>query len=277
MWPTFPTAYRFSTKMELHISISSPRAFQVTVCISWRGETEHFVCMHSCVRRHWNQRVSLQVLRLWHFYVIPISRGTYASTQSSSQGSLVPRWSWNCQHIAPPTIYPVIRRRSKHNVSSGCFDAICLHIEMRGKQTIRTLGMALKQIERWRRENVRERWTHTLSLEWNSERRKCNPSPCPLCSPHTWLRPVPTLSQSDTDGANMRDVSGVARERYLLARWKPNAVNYTACLPNHFSPREMAGQDKLVISQKQSIWKDDVLSAVRNHLPALWNGIMAGK
>lgn len=57
----------------------------------------------------------------------------------------------------------------------------------------------------------------------------------------------------------MRDVSSVARERYLLARRKPNAVNYTACLPNHFSPREMASQDKLVISQKQSIWKDDVL------------------
>lgn len=94
---------------------------------------------------------------------------------------------------------------------------------------------------------------------------------------HTWTRPVPTLSQSDTDGANMRDVSGVARERYLLARWKPNAVNYTACLLNHFSPRKMAGQDKLVISRKQSIWKDDVLSPVRSHLPALWNGIMAGK
>ena len=90
--------------------------------------------------------------------------------------------------------------------------------------------------------------THTHTLE--CEHRKCNPSPLPLCSPHTWTRPVPTLRQSDTDGANMRDVSGVARERYLLARWKPNAVNYTACLPNHSSPREMAGQDKLVISRK---------------------------
>lgn len=29
--------------------------------------------------------------------------------------------------------------------------------------------------------------------------------------------------------------------------------------------------------EKQSIWKDDVLSAVRSHLPALWNRIMAGK
>lgn len=45
----------------------------------------------------------------------------------------------------PPTIYPVIRPHSKHNMSSGCFDAICLHIEMRGKQTIRVMGIALKQ------------------------------------------------------------------------------------------------------------------------------------
>lgn len=93
---------------------------------------------------------------------------------------------------------------------------------------------------------------------------------------HTWTCHVPTIRQTDTDGANMRDVSSVAREKYLLARWKPNAVNYTACLPNHSSPREMGGQDKLVIPQKQSIWKDDVLSAVRSPLPALWNRIMVG-
>lgn len=61
---------------------------------------------------------------------------------------------------------------------------------------------------------------------------------------------VPALSHCDADGANMRDVSGVARERYLWPRWKPNAVNCTSCLPNHFSQREMAGQDKLVIWQK---------------------------
>lgn len=48
-------------------------------------------------------------------------------------------------HTPSTTIYPVIRPHSKHNVSSGCFDAICLHIEMRGKQTIRTVGMVMKQ------------------------------------------------------------------------------------------------------------------------------------
>lgn len=51
-------------------------------------------------------------------------------------------------HPPPTTIYPVIRPRSKHNVSSECFDAICLHIEMRGKQTIKTLGIALEQKQR---------------------------------------------------------------------------------------------------------------------------------
>lgn len=61
---------------------------------------------------------------------------------------------------------------------------------------------------------------------------------------------VSALSHGDTDGANMEDVSGVARERYLLARWEPNAVNYTSCLPRHFSAGEMAGQDKRVIWQK---------------------------
>lgn len=122
---------------------------------------------------------------------------------------------------------------------------------------------------------ARMRWTH--ALECTSEEGKCNLSPAPLHSPRTRTHPVPTLSQSDTDGANTRDVSCIARERYLLAWWKPNAVNYTAWLHSHFSPREMAGQDKPVISQKQSIWKDDVPSTVRRHLPALWNGIIAGK
>lgn len=32
-----------------------------------------------------------------------------------------------------------------------------------------------------------------------------------------------------------------------------------------------------LFDKKQSIWKDDVLSAVRSRLPALWNGMMAGK
>lgn len=128
-----------------------------------------------------------------------------------------------------------------------------------------TLGIAMKQ-GGWDRHTH----THTQVYKWREN------AILPCTSPHTWTRPVPTL-KSVTDGANMRDVSGVAKERYLLARWKPNAVNYTACLPNHFSAREMASQDKLVISQKQSIWKDDVLSVVRSHLPALWNGIMAGK
>lgn len=112
--------------------------------------------------------------------------------------------------------------------------------------------------------------THSQVYKWREN------AILPCTSPHTWTRPVPTL-KSVTDGANMRDVSGVAKERYLLVRWKPNTVNYTACLPNHFSAREMASQDKLVISQKQSIWKDDALSVVRSHLPALRNEIMAGK
>lgn len=53
-----------------------------------------------------------------------------------------------------------------------------------------------------------------------------------------------------TDGAYVEDVSGVARERYLLARWEPNTVNYTSCLSSHVSPREMAGQGKLGICQR---------------------------
>ena len=67
---------------------------------------------------------------------------------------------------------------------------------------------------------------------------------------HTREHSVPTLSHCDTDGGNMRDVSAVAGERYLWPRWEPNAVNCTSCLPNHFSQREMVGQDKLVIWQK---------------------------
>lgn len=31
----------------------------------------------------------------------------------------------------PTTIYPVITPHFKHNVSCGCFDAVCLHIEVR--------------------------------------------------------------------------------------------------------------------------------------------------
>lgn len=174
-------------------------------------------------------------------------------------------------NTSPTTIYPIIRLHSKHNVSSGCFDAICLLNEMRGKQTIWMLGWWWNRNKELKR-GTQGRDEHTP--ECTSEERTRNPSHAP---PHTWTCPVPTLSQSDTDGANMRDVSGVARERYLLARWKPNAVNYTACLPSHSSPREMASQDKLVISQKQSICKDDVLSAVRGPFPELWNGIMAGK
>lgn len=128
-----------------------------------------------------------------------------------------------------------------------------------------TLGIAMKQGGWDRRAH-----THSQVYKWREN------AILPCTSPHTWTRPVPTL-KSVTDGANMRDVSGVAKERYLLVRWKPNAVNYTACLPNHFSAREMASQDKLVIPQKQSIWKDDALSVVRSHLPALRNEIMARK
>lgn len=101
-----------------------------------------------------------------------------------------------------------------------------------------TLGIAMKQGGWDRRAH-----THSQVYKWREN------AILPCTSPHTWTRPVPTL-KSVTDGANMRDVSGVAKERYLLVRWKPNAVNYTACLPNHFSAREMASQDKLVISQK---------------------------
>lgn len=179
----------------------------------------------------------LQVSRLWHFTSSSISRGACASTLSSSTGFSCSLVEMKLPTCPPTTIYPIIKPHSKQTVSSGCFDGICLQ----SKQSEHGMEPETK-IGRRRRDGH----THTLECE----HRKCNPSLLLLCSPHTWTRPVPTLRQSDTDGANMRDVSSVARERYLLARWKPNAVNYTACLPNHFSPREMAGQDKLVISRK---------------------------
>jgi len=48
-WPTFPPAYRFPMKMELHISLSSPRSFRVTGGISRRGETDVRRCARSDV------------------------------------------------------------------------------------------------------------------------------------------------------------------------------------------------------------------------------------
>lgn len=150
---------------------------------------------------------------------------------------LFPGGAVHNQHNPPATIHPAIRLHSKHSVSSGCFGAVCLDNEMQGKQTITLVGR--RQTLLCRSETVQ---VLPVPLHWN----RC-------CS----------LTPSLRDGANMRHISGVARVRYLLARWKPNAVNYIARLPNHFSPREMAGQDKLVILQKQSILKGDVLSTVR--------------
>lgn len=157
------------------------------------------------------------------------------------------------------TIYPVIRLHSKHSVSSGCFDADprCLLPQWNERKTIWMLGWNWKR--KRRPQETASKVVHTLSgvYKWE-ETLQSNPE---LLHPaHTWTHLIPTLSQSDTDGANMRNVSGVVRERYLLARWKPNAVNYAVCLPDRFSPRGMTSQDKLVISQKQSIWKHAVQS-----------------
>lgn len=56
---------------------------------------------------------------------------------------------------------------------------------------------------------------------FRSEDRKCSislSSSTHHTHTHARARSVPTLGHCDTDGANMRDVSGVARERYLWPR-----------------------------------------------------------
>lgn len=62
----------------------------------------------------------------------------------------------------PPTIYPVIRPHSKHNMSSGCFDAICLRIAMRGKQTITVMGKSIETEIETEKETGQGRDGHTL-------------------------------------------------------------------------------------------------------------------
>lgn len=61
----------------------------------------------------------------------------------------------------------------------------------------------------------RQRKTHACV---SCEDGKCDRPCAPPVSTHTSTHTVPILSHCDTDGANMKDVSGVARERYLLPR-----------------------------------------------------------
>lgn len=70
MWPTFPTAYRFSMKMESHISLSSPRAVRVAVCISWQGNTNKSKCVQMPKRVHVPKSVEALT-----FYVILYLKG----------------------------------------------------------------------------------------------------------------------------------------------------------------------------------------------------------
>lgn len=60
--------------------------------------------------------------------------------------------------------------------------------------------------------------THTQTVLSESEEKGCNPFLSRAARHATQPPSVSALSHGDTDGANMEDVSGVARERYLLAR-----------------------------------------------------------
>lgn len=136
MWPTIPTAYRFSMTMESHISLSSPRAFQVTVCISWERETSHFIW--ACL-----QYMCVQILKpacvptsaeAGTLYVILYLRGDLCiNTVIINRVLLFPGGAKTANTSPPWPSTPVIRPHSKHNVSSGSFDADCLHIDMRGR------------------------------------------------------------------------------------------------------------------------------------------------
>ena len=87
MWPTFPTAYRFSAKRESHISLSSPRAVRVAVCISWQGNTYSSKCVQTPKRVYVPTSVEADILR--H----PLSQGGHVHQHCHhQQGFLVPWW-----------------------------------------------------------------------------------------------------------------------------------------------------------------------------------------
>ena len=126
---------------------------------------------------------------------------------------LFPGGAKNCQHNPPTTIHPIIRRHSKHNVSSGCFDAVC--ITMKYKES--------KQSDRW--EGSRDTQTvYSVSVKVKGENAN------PLCTmSHIQTRPVPTLKASFME-LNMRTVSYTATGTYWQGESQMQSITLPVCL-----------------------------------------------
>lgn len=87
------------------------------------------------------------------FYVIHLKGCIDINTVIITGFSCSPVELYTTNTAPPATIHPVIRLHSKHNVSSGCFGAVCLDNEMQGKQTI-TLLVGSRQTLLCERETV---------------------------------------------------------------------------------------------------------------------------
>lgn len=201
----------------------------------------------------------------------PLYQGGYVHQHCHhQQGSLVPWWRWGCQHTPPPThthttIYPIIKPHTKHTVSSGCFDGICLQ----SKQSERGMEPETK-IGRRRRDGQ----THAL-LSASIENAIL---PCCSSALHTREHAPYSHSVRVTLMELIWETSAALPGRgiYWQGESQTQSITLPVC-PIISHQERWPAKINWLFHEKQSIWKDDVLSAVRSHLPALWNRIMAGK
>lgn len=135
----------------------------------------------------------------------------------------------------------------EHFTGGLCIIACSLHTMCHPSGSWIPLLPASEGGEHWRQkvasQMVIDQIEKVVILKWERERERRMLSSFSSCS-------ASISALGHTDGAYVEDVSGVASERYLLARWEPNTVNYTSCLSSRISPREMAGQGKLGICQR---------------------------